>query len=270
LRTAQAVSYAPSVFYDHLTANTAHLVLYADSDEERRAELADVFGEAIVELGEVEESELETAQNHIREGWTGALAPPPADRMIVEAQRAAMDWILGREFEPLGSVAAELLTVTIDDLSAFSSEMRATAMFALPGGAFLQSCFGERASLSVGPVVQGCIAQSVDAPIHRQRLVHGPDGVSVLNPDGSHCTVRYSELAAALYYEDGCVCLIGVDAATVTVEPTLWRGGKSVCHRIRERVPAHLVVDQRSRPADAIPRPMTTAWQRLRARLTKR
>lgn len=63
---------------------------------------------------------------------------------------------------------------------------------------------------------------------------------------------------------------IGVDAATVTVEPTLWRGGKSVCHQIRERVPAHMVVDQRSRPADAIPRPMTTAWQRLRARLTKR
>jgi predicted Zn-dependent peptidase len=270
LRTAQAVSYAPSVFYDHLTSQTAHLVLYADSNEEHREELANLFGEIFAELGEIEESEVEAAKSHIRESWIGALAPPPADRALVEVQRAAMDWILGRDYQSLESVATELLSVTRDDVSAFYSEIGSTAMFALPSGVPLQPCFGERASLSMGPAVNGPVTQSVDAPICQERLVHGPDGVSILFPDGSHCTVRYSELAAAVYYEDGGVCLIGVDAATVTVEPTLWRGGESVCHRIREQVPVHLVVDQRSRPANTIPRPSTTAWQRFRARLTKR
>ena len=198
------------------------------------------------------------------------LAPPPADRMVVEVQRAAMDWILGRDFEPLESIATELLSVTRDDASAFCSEMGATAMFALPSGVPLQPCFGERASVSKGSIVQGRVIQCVDAPICPERLTYGPDGVSLLFPDDSHCTVRYSELAAALYYQDGGVCLIGIDAATVTVEPTLWRGGKSVCQQIRERVPDHLVVDDlRSRPADAIPKPTTTAWQRLHARLSR-
>jgi len=246
------------------------LVLYADSDGEHRAELTNVFGEVFGGLGEVEASELESAQSDLCERWTGALAPPPADRLILEAQRAASDWILGKEYESLESVATEIWTVTTDDLAAFYNEIKTTAIFALPSEVRLQPCFGERAPPSVGPAVQGRVTLCVDAPVYQYRLVHGPDGVSVLYPDGSHRTVRYSGLAAALYYEDGCVCLIGVDAATVTVEPTLWHGGKSICHQIRERVPAHLIVDQRSRPADAIPKPATTAWQRLRARLTKR
>jgi zinc protease len=270
LRTTQAVSYAPSVFYDRLNADTAHLVLYADSDTEHRAELADVFGEVFKELGEVEESEVEAAQRQICEHWIGALAPPPADLMIMEAQRAAMDWILGNEFESIELWTRQLLSVTVDDVLAFSSEMQATAMFALPSGAVLKPWFGQRAPYSTGSVVRGRETLSVDAPIHRERLVYGPDGVSVLFSDGSHCTVRYAELAGALYYEDGSVWLVGFDAATVRIEPTLWRGGESICQKIRERVPAHLVLEQRSRPADAVPRPRTTVWQRFRALLTHR
>ena len=45
LRTLQAVSYLPRVFYDRLNADIAHLVLYADSDMDHRKELASVFGE---------------------------------------------------------------------------------------------------------------------------------------------------------------------------------------------------------------------------------
>jgi zinc protease len=270
LRTTQAVSYAPSVFYDHLNADTAHLVLYADSDKEHRAELADAFGEVFKEFGEVEESEVEDVRRQIREYWIGASAPPPADRKLLEAQRAAMDWILGKEFESLELIAMQLSSVTVDDILAFGSEMQATAMFALPGEAVLQPLFGQRAPYSTASVVRGRETLSVDAPVHRERLVHGPDGVSVLFSDGSHCTVRYAELAGALYYEDGCVRLVGLDAATVRIEPTLWRGGQGICQKIRERVPAHLVLEQRSRPADAIPKPSTTAWQRFRARLTHR
>lgn len=268
LRTAQAISYAPSVFYGHLNADTAHLVLYADSDKEHRTELANVFGEVFKEFDEVEESEVEAARRQIREYRTGALAPPPTHRMALEAQHATRDWILGKEFESTETIVTQLLSVTVDDVSAFVSEMRATAMFALPGEAIVQPCFGQRVPFSTGPVVQGRKTLSVDAPIQRIRLLHGPDGVSVLYPNGSHSTVRYSELAGALYYEDGCVCLIGFDAAIVKVEPTLWRGGQSICHKIRERVPARLVLDKRSRPANTIPKPRTTAWQRFRARLT--
>jgi len=269
LRTIQAVSYAPSVFYDPLNADTAHLVLYADSDRDHRAELSNTFGEVVKGLGEIDESEVETARRQIREYWTGTLAPPPADRMVLEAQRAAVDWILGKEYESLELIATQLLAVTAGDVSTFGGDVQAMAMFALPGEAAWRPWFGKQAPISTVSAVQGRETLSIDAPIRRERLVHGPDGVSMLFPNGSHCTVRYSELAAALHYDDGCVCLIGSDAATVTVEPMLWHDGQNVCRTIRERVPAQLLLDQHSRPANAIPKPTTTAWQRFRARLTQ-
>lgn len=269
LRTTRGISYAPRVFYDPLNAETAHLVLYADSDKEHRAELADVFGEVYKELGEVTESEFEASRERIREQWVGALEMLSGDRMVIEAQRGAMDWILGKEYESIELLTSQLLSVTLDDVLAFGSIMQATALFALPGEAAMQSWYGQSTALPIGPVVQGNETLSIDAPIDRSRLVHGTDGVSLLSPRGLHHTVRYSELAGALFYEDGCVVLIGFDADTVTVEPTLWRGGQIIGQKIRERVPPKLVLDQRSRPENAIPKPRTTTWQRFRAHLTQ-
>ncbi len=269
LRTTQAVSYAPAVFYDPLDANTAHLVLYADSHKDHRAELVKVFGEVFDELGEVDETDVETARDEILKHRSGVLAPPPTDRAVMDAQLAAMEWILGAEFEPQEVREAQLSAVTPGDVSAFAGDIRETPIFALPSNVALQSCFGKRAPFSSVPIVKGRDAISIDAPIQRERLVYGPDGVSVLFPDGLHFTVRYAELEAALYFDDGAVHLIGSDATTMTVEPTLWRGGQRVCRKIRERVPTHLLVERRSRPAGVIPKPRTTALQRFRARLSK-
>ncbi|HVP58639.1 MAG TPA: hypothetical protein VMU02_11120 [bacterium] len=269
LRTMEAVSYAPSVSYEPLNADTAHLVLYGDSDRDRRAELVNVFGDVFNGLRKVDEAEVEAARKQISEHWTGALAPPRADLMVLEAKRAAMDWILGREFEPADLNYAQLQVVSAGDVETFVHDVEATAMFAVPGKAAVQPWFGKPAWLPRVPVVKGHEAICVDAPIRRERLVYGPEGVSVIFPDSSHCTVRYSELAAALYHDDGCVRLVGSDAVTVVVEPTLWRNGQNICRSIREGVPEHLLVRLGPRPADAIPKPRTTAWQRFRARLTK-
>ena len=90
LRTVQAVSYAPRVFYDYLNTDTAHLVLYADSDKDHRAELASAFGEVFEGLGKVDVAEVETAKQRVHEQWTGALAPPPEYRIAMEIQGAAI------------------------------------------------------------------------------------------------------------------------------------------------------------------------------------
>jgi hypothetical protein len=49
------------------------------------------------------------------------------------------------------------------------------------------------------------------------------------------------------------VRLIGSDAATVMVEPTLWQDGRDACYRIMQRVPADLLIAYPARPAQAIP-----------------
>ena len=267
LRSEQSVSYGPNVIYYPLDSDVAHLVLYADSDDKRRAELASAFGEVVTQLADIEESEVDAARTRIREHWSGALAPPPADRLAAEIQRAAVDWIYGKPFEPWESLMAEYSAVTKSDVEAIARELHATAMFALPGDAELEKWCGTRTPTSTTPVVRGREVDSCDAPILQERLIHGPDGVSVIFPDGTHNTVRYAELAAALHYGDGCVSLVGLDAAGVTVEPTLWRNGREICRRIRDRIPEHLLIEHPSRPASAIPKPKTTAWQRFLGRM---
>lgn len=269
LRMTKAISYAPSVFYEHLDANTAHLVLYADSNKDHRAELVSLFGEVLEELKKIDEAEVENARQQVYEHWTGSLAPPPADRLMMDAQRAANDWLFGREFETIESLAADMLSVTADDVSKFWQEARSTTMFAVPSGVPMQRWTGRQVPPSKVPVVDGQKVASLDAPIQKAYLSYSSDGVSIVWPNGSHITARYSQLAGVLDYEDGCVCLIGVDATSVTVEPTLWRDGQKVCRKIREQIPTHLLLKQRVRPTTTIPQPKTTAWQRFRAQLTQ-
>jgi hypothetical protein len=269
LRSDQALSYAPSVFYDPLDASIAHLVLHADSDQSRRGDLTKIFGEVFQGFGEIDEAEVEAARTQILEHQIGSLAPPASDQMVMEVQRAAMDWIMGKEFEPLEYSAAKYQSVTVDDVTTFVRDLQSTAMFALPSGVPIMPYFGNKTPISTWPVVQGHKAENIDAPIRREELIYGFDGVSFLWADGSHSTVRYSDLAVVLCYEDGGILLVGNDAASVMVEPTLWRDGKYICSKIREQAPAQLVIDQYPRPTDTIPKPTTTAWQRFRASITR-
>ncbi len=263
LRIGRSVSYSPWISYEPLNADSAHLVLHADSAPDRRPELSDAFGETFEKLAEFDDAEVDAARKLYRETTTGSLAPPLSDRLVTEVQRAALDWLLGREFESMECIAEEAQSVSTADVAAFASELQQTSIFAVPGGAIIRPWMGTKAPKSIGPAVKGREAPGVDAPIQRARLVYGPDGVSLKWPDDSHLTVRYSELAAALHYEDGCMFLVGSDATALNIEPTLWRNGASICREIYAQIPDQLIVEQGIRPANEIPKPKTTAWQRL-------
>jgi zinc protease len=269
LRTEQAVSYTPSVFYDPLRADTAHLVLYADSDKKRRLELAKAFGEAYERLTEINDAEVEAARGQIAEQWTGSMAPPAADRMVYETQRAAFDWLFGRDYKSLEFQAEEMSEVSTAEVAEFARGLKQTAMIAVPGGVDVEPWMGQATPYSIWPPVKGRKVRLIDAPVERDRLVYGPEGVSVLFGEGSHLTVLYSELSAAMHYEDGCLRLVGRDATWLVVEPTLWRNGASVCREICDRIPAHLLLEQGPRSAEDIPKPKTTAWQRFRHSLRR-
>lgn len=268
LRFKKALSYSPSVHYDPITADTAHMMLYADSEGDRRVELSDAFGEVLMGFGEIHEAEFETACKEYLDHLTGPLAQPLPDRLHVEIQRAAIDWILGHEHASLEVLAAEIEGLTPADVEGFYGEIRKTYLAALPGQAYVREWAGERAPQSIGQRVKGKEVHSVDYPVDRVKLVHGTDGVSLKLPDASHFTVRYQELAGAVHYDDGGVILIGNDATWLAIEPTLWRKGHSISRKIYERVPSELLLEHGDRPAGEIPKPRTTFWQRLIASLT--
>lgn len=268
LRIQKALSYSPTVMYDALNADTAHLIMYADSEINRRAELAEVFGEVFKGLNEISEQEVESTRKEYLDHMTGPLAPPANDLAMAEIQRYAIDWIHGKEYEAIELLADEYFAINADDITTFFSEVKNTCLAALPTQADIGDWAGERWPDSLSPRVEGREVRSIDYPIERTKLVYGPDGVSLKLPNASHYTVRYQELSGAIYFEDGGISLIGNDATWVTIEPTLWRKGRVVAEAIRNRVPAGLLLEYGERPENEIPKPQTTAMQRFWASLT--
>lgn len=270
LRMNHAVSYSPMVLYEPLNADTSHLVLFADSERERRTELSNHFGEIVAGLVNFNETEVETARQQVQERWSGTLAPPPADRKLAEIQRAAMEWIFGKEFESLDAIAANLSNVKAEDVVKFGRDIQSTALYAVPNNVSAQIYGNRKHPSSLTDPVKGKKTLHLDAPIQPEWLVHGGEGISVVWPDNSHLTVRFSDIAAALHYDDGCICLISSDATVITIEPTLWQNGQSVCSQIRGNIPEQFLLGQPTRAAESLPKPRTTAWERFRARLSQK
>ncbi len=140
-------------------------------------------------------------------------------------------------------------------------------MFAIPGKTIIEPWMGERVSASFGKVIEGREIVPVDTPVQTERMVVGSEGVSIKFANGSHWTVRYANLVAALHYDDGALCLVSSDSTWLRIEPMLWRTGAKVCEEIRAKIPVHLILEQEPRDQNAIPKPRTTSWQRFRALL---
>jgi predicted Zn-dependent peptidase len=266
LREEKAVSYAPSVIYEPLNSEVAHLVFHADSEPNRREELVNCFGEFFQGLSEIDNSEFEAARSQVFEVLNGSMAPSGADQMVIQVQRAATDWIMGHEYEPLTVIIAQLKSVKIDDLITIARDLEATTIFALPSGAPLLPWCGKKAPISIWPMVNGEVVKNCDHPINSEEILYGSDGVSVHRPNILHVTVKYSDMAAAVSYEDGAIHLFGADGSFIAVEPTLWRNGRKICKKILEKIPNRLLIEHYPRPVEDIPMPKTTAWQRFRDR----
>jgi len=265
LRTEQAISYSPRAMYDPLNGETAHLVLFADAKKERRKELGDAFGAVIEALSSINEVEVSASRARMIDQMTGALAPPPDVAATLLIVQAATEWIHGRPYCSPECLAAELAEVTADDLAAYVADLRGTALFGMPNEALIRPWLGKRAQPTTAELVAGPSAAHMDAPVAKERLVHGADGVSIRYGDGSHRTVRFNAIAAAMRFQDGGLFLMSLDGGSVLVEPTMWRDGSRVSREIEARLPGTLILDQDPREAGAIPKPTTTPWQRMQA-----
>jgi zinc protease len=267
LRNNQAVSYNPVAIYNPQNADFAHFMLFADSEPSRRAELAKSFGELFEKFSEIDESEVEIARKVYLDHLTGSLAPPHNERLVVEVQATATDWLFGRSHETLDQIAEEACLAGANKVRSFVQDVRKNTIFAVPANIKIEPWMGDKAPVSSAKIVEGRDILHADAPVNTERLVVGPDGVSIKSASGSHFSVRYANLAAALHYDDGGLRLISSDSVWIWIEPTLWRNGAKVCEEIRGRIPAHLLLEQGPRDQAAIPKPKTNAWQRLRASL---
>lgn len=271
LRSTRALSYSPWISYNLLDADTSHLVLYADCDEPRRAELAEAFGQVFEGFTKIGEAEVLAARKQLLEEWIGTLAPPPDTRRVDEVQRAAHDFLLDREHKPLEQLVEESASVNEAEVGEFVTAIRQTAVIAVPGDAVLMPWMGAQIPVSINPPVTGRMVRALNPVANPETLVIGPDGVSLRLPDGSANTVRYSSLAAALRFDDGSLHLVDKDALLLIVDPSAWRKGKDICREIIEHVAPNLVLDggpsrtafqaaHNGPPASGAPRSPVRGW----------
>jgi hypothetical protein len=258
------VSYDPKVFYEPLNDKFAHLVLFADCDPNSRNELGEAFGQFFEELNDISDIELKATVQQYIDHTTGSMAPLIDDRKFAEAHYAAINFLLGNKFESSEELEDRILSLTLADIKEFVHELQKTIIFALPGNVKLQHWMGQPATmLNSEQMVQGRNARYIDEQIHRLRLYYSRDGVRLCYPDGGYLNLLYSDLAAALHFDDGCMSLIGPDSRFIILEPTLWHKGQQICQEIYNNIPKHLILEQGSRPSEAIPKPKTTRWQRV-------
>jgi zinc protease len=86
-------------------------------------------------------------------------------------------------------------------------------------------------------------------------LIVGPDGVSIVSADDEAVTVRYDECALAAVFPDGGRVLIGFDAISLPVEPTLYQDLAQALPELDARIAPADRVDLPARMPEQIPRP---------------
>lgn len=262
LRLEKGISYSPAVAYDPIDADIAQFVLFADSEPDRRRELANEFGEVLGRLGDVDDMRVAEIIADCAERWLGSLAPSPDDMLLGELQRMAVDWIHGRPFKSIEELVEETRAVTADDVSAFMRGLESTRISAVPGKAKMQTWMGDSMAECLAVPVEGAEMRSIDYPVRTEILVNGCEGITIRFDDGSHTTMRYDELAGALSFDDGGLCLVDRNGGILNLDPQMWRAGDEVRSDVVSRIPPELVVPGGARSPEDIPRPSTTASQR--------
>ncbi|MEV6375394.1 M16 family metallopeptidase [Micromonospora musae] len=163
----------------------------------------------------------------------------------------AASLLTGEPIRSVEEIRAELATVSLADLHEVAQEVAASALLMVPAGLDAQW-----AGFTPAPVHSD---ESVSGSVHRTHdgegeLVIGEEGVTLLGPESTQ-TVRFAATAALLVWPDGARHLIGEDAISVRIEPTLLAPQPDVVDRVDERVPVERRVEMPARPPEEIPQP---------------
>jgi zinc protease len=164
----------------------------------------------------------------------------------------AFSLLTGADHPTTEELAVELKGVTVADLHEVAREALDSALLMVPDGRRADWAGFAAAPSTSDRAVAGTAYKSLES--NAVRLVVAPEGVSVVGAQEA-VTVRYAECAAVLGWPDGRRLLIGHDAVTVTLEPTLFAGGITALQAIDAAVPAHLRVVMPPRDPSAIPQP---------------
>jgi predicted Zn-dependent peptidase len=178
----------------------------------------------------------------------------------------AFDLLLGLPVVPSDALVDELTAVTAASVHAVAEAASESALLMIPRGLTADWTRFTAAPTASEHVVGG--VAHVRLGTTGERLVIGAEGISRTRADGATTTVLFDECVALLAWPDGSRELIGADALSVLIEPTLYRHGDRLA--VDERVPAGVRLEQPARDPRRIPVPWRRGLRGLVTRLLTR
>jgi zinc protease len=182
------------------------------------------------------------------------------EQLIHAARRGALlpgqaaDLITGRPVQDLDALVAAARSVTAGEVHAVAIEAYADGLLMAPRGTRADWTGYTPAPTSSTGAVTGTAYPAIGE--QAVRLVIGQSGVSmVVDEPEKVVTVRFDACAALLAYPDGARTLIGHDAISVQIEPTLFANAGSAVPYIDSRVHPDMRVELPARDESEIPQP---------------
>ena len=250
LRQEDGLSYTVRTDYDRRGDGFAVITAVADALPAKQEAMVARFVDVLDELrfGRVAAEDVQAVVGTRLAG----LQSPDVEAATLPA--IAFDMLTGAPFTDVAGFAAELRAVTPESVGAVAAEAWDGGLLMTPDerGAGWAG-YVEAPSKSAGTVT-GRTYPSVSGL--EGRVVVGPQGVSALGRDEQDmATVLYADCVALLAWPDGARALIGRDAMSVRLEPTLHAGLEYALHDVDAAMSPRLKVIMPARDPELIPLP---------------
>lgn len=248
LRQDGGYSYTAQAEYQVRDAEFVRIVGYADALPEKQDAVLGGFVDVLAKLrrGRIAQADLDS----VRQQALNQLDEPHYEASMLPSRAA--DLLFGRTSKDAEQLRAEYAAVTVADLHAVAEQVAANALLLVPHGHSADwAGFTAAPVASAGRVLGTAFPRRDGVP---NSVVLGEEGVSIVSAT-DQITVRWADCVAVAAYQDGGRHLIGWDAMTVRLEPTLFRIPAQVLAELDARIPASVLVRLPERPAGQIPRP---------------
>jgi len=263
LRQDAGLSYTTSTGYDPRGDGYASLRAVADALPEKQDAVLGGFVDVLAKLrvGRIEQADIDATIGRT-EDFLGT-----AEVHAARLSSHAFNLLTGEPIRTVDEYRTELKEVGPAELVEVAAETMASALLMVPEG-----CRADWAGFAPAPTSSDNVI--VAGTSYRERegdgeLRVGVDGVSYLGPGGP-LTVRYAECAVLLAWPDGARQLIGDDAISLRIEPTMLDLHPAAVQVIDGQVPPDRQVLMPARPPERIPQPEAAHHQRSAERPRRR
>ncbi|GAA0621968.1 hypothetical protein GCM10010174_45940 [Kutzneria viridogrisea] len=246
LRQEDGNSYRAGASYHPRGDQFATLVAVADSLPEKQDAVLGGFVDVLAKLkvGRIEQSDVDSA----RDKALTALTDPDVDAMRLPGM--AVNLLTGYPSQSTEQLRAELRAVSAQDVHAVAVEAMSTGLLLVPAGhaadwaGFVPA--PTRSDTAVGGTVHPGLREDGTG------IAVTAEGITMTTPSGP-LTVLFAACSVMLTWPDGARRLIGHDAITVHVEPTLHTVPPQELALIDAGVDPEVVVPMPARDPEDIP-----------------